>query len=78
VEGRDENPPDEHPSDEHHPDEQPSDETPWARPAEGEDPEPDWAEQIRSGRKARGSRLREVYSKFADEPTPLDDEADPE
>jgi hypothetical protein len=68
VKGREEQPPGE----------EPTDETPWARPAEGEDPEPDWAEQIRSGRKARGSRLREVYSTFADEPTPLDDEADQE
>jgi hypothetical protein len=58
VEGRDEAP----------------DEAPWTRQAEDEDPEPDWAERIRSGRKARGSTLRERYAKFADEPTPLDDE----
>jgi hypothetical protein len=64
VDGRDQPPPD--------------DGSPWAPPAEDDEPEPDWAEQIRSGRKARGSTLREVYAKFADEPTPLDDEADPE
>ena len=52
--------------------------TPWASPPDGEDPEPEWAEQIRSGRRDRGAKLREVYSSFADEPTPLDDEADTE
>jgi hypothetical protein len=53
------------------------DEAPWTRLAEDEDPEPDWAERIRSGRKARGSTLRERYATFADEPTPLDDEPTP-
>ena len=66
MEGPDQPPPD-----------PPADETPWARPAEGEDPEPDWAERIRSGRKARGTTLRERYAKFTDEPTPLDDEPSP-
>jgi hypothetical protein len=47
---------------------------PWTRQAGDEDPEPDWAERIRSGRKARGGTLRERDAKFADEPTPLDDE----
>lgn len=55
----------------------PDDETPWARPPEGEDAEPDWAEQIRSRRRARAGTLREAYSKFGDEPTPLDDEPTP-
>jgi hypothetical protein len=54
----------------------PSEETPWARPPEGDEAEPDWAEQIRTSRRDRGAKLREVYSKFADEKTPLDDEAD--
>ena len=52
--------------------------TPWASRPDGEEAEPEWAEQIRSGRRNRGAKLREVYSTFADEPTPLDDEADPE
>ncbi len=52
-------------------DEPPSEDSPWARSTEEEEPEPDWAEQIRSSRKARGSTLREVHSTFAD------DEADP-
>jgi len=52
----------------------PAEESPWARPDDGDEPEPDWAEQIRSGRRDRGQRLREVYERFADEPTPLDDE----
>jgi hypothetical protein len=60
------------------PGETPPGETPWADPAGGDEPEPDWAEQIRSARRDRGAKLREVYSRFADEPTPLDDEADSE
>jgi hypothetical protein len=56
----------------------PGEDNPWAKSTEGEEPEPDWAEQIRSGRRDRGTRLREVYSKFGEEPTPLDDEADDE
>lgn len=59
-------------------DQPPPDETPLARPGEDEDPEPDWAEKIRSGCKARGTTLREVYSKFADEPTPLDEPTPPD
>ena len=39
-------------------------EAPWAADAE---PEPAWAEAIRTGRKARGDRLREVFATFADE-----------
>jgi hypothetical protein len=57
-------------------DEPPHDDSPWAAPPEGEEAEPDWAEQIRSGRRDRGAKLREVYSRFAEEPTPLDEETD--
>ena len=57
--------------------EPPPEETPWARRPEDEDAEPDWAEQIRTSRRDRGAKLREVYSKFVDEKTPLDDEGDP-
>jgi hypothetical protein len=53
-------------------------ETPWADPRGDDEPEPEWAEQIRSARRDRGAKLREVYSRFADESTPLDDEADTE
>jgi hypothetical protein len=56
----------------------PDDDTPLATVPEGDEPEPDWAEQIRSRRRDRGAKLREVYSTFADEPTPLDDEDDAE
>lgn len=56
----------------------PSEDTPWARAPEDEEAEPDWAEQIRTSRKDRGAKLREVYSRFADESTPLDDEGDAE
>jgi hypothetical protein len=31
------------------------------------EPEPDWAEEIRRLRKARGDRLRSVFSRFDDE-----------
>jgi hypothetical protein len=54
----------------------PSEETPWARSPEDEEAEPDWAEQIRTSRKDRGEKLREVYSRFAEESTPLDDTGD--
>jgi hypothetical protein len=57
---------------------EPRDDSPWATPPEGEEAEPDWAEQIRSRRRDRGAKLREVYSRFAEEPTPLDEEADGE
>jgi hypothetical protein len=56
----------------------PSEETPWARDPDDDEAEPDWAEQIRTSRKDRGEKLREVYSRFADETTPLDDEDDAE
>jgi len=60
-----------------HPDDpdDPDEETLWAPPREGEEPEPDWASKIRSGRRDRGSRLREVYARFPDEETPLDEPA---
>jgi hypothetical protein len=45
---------------------------PWWRDADDE-PEPDWAEGIREGRRARGDRLRGVFESFSDD---ADDEAD--
>ena len=45
----------------------------WTSPGDSEEPEPDWAAKIRSGRKDRGDRLREVYARFPGETTPLDD-----
>ena len=42
-------------------------ETPWSVDA---GPEPEWAEAIRRGRKARGDRLREVFAAFDDDPAP--------
>ena len=38
----------------------------WWRDGD-EEPEPDWAEQIRAGRKARGDRLRDVFATFDDD-----------
>jgi hypothetical protein len=45
------------------------DETPARPPAAdpGTEPAPDWAEEIRRLRKARGDRLRSVFSRFDDE-----------
>jgi len=43
----------------------------WLRRDDGE-PEPDWAEEIRAGRRARGDRLRDVFATFEG------DEHDPE
>ena len=43
---------------------------PWDRAQTDAEPEPDWAEGIRRGRKARGERLKEVFAAF--------DEGDPE
>jgi hypothetical protein len=54
------------------------DEPPWTSPGEDEELEPDWAAKIRTGRKDRGARLREVYARFPGETTPLDDPAPPE
>ena len=42
-------------------------EAPWSVDA---GPEPEWAEAIRRGRKARGDRLREVFAAFDDDPAP--------
>jgi len=42
-------------------------EAPWSVDA---GPEPEWAEAIRRGRKARGDRLREIFATFDDDPTP--------
>jgi hypothetical protein len=36
---------------------------PWSRGAE-EEPEPDWVAEIRSGRTARGERLKDVFAAF--------------
>ena len=55
----------------------PGEDSPWVTPTEGDEPEPDWADKIRSARRDRGAKLREVYSRFAEEPTPLDDEPTP-
>ena len=55
----------------------PGEPSPWAVPTEDDEPEPDWAEEIRAARRDRGERLRHVYSRFANEPTPLDDEPTP-
>ena len=38
---------------------------PWSRGAE--EPEPDWAEQIRQRRRSRGERLKDVFATFNDE-----------
>lgn len=38
--------------------------SPWSRDAE---PEPEWAEAIREGRRVRGDRLREVFATFGDD-----------
>jgi hypothetical protein len=42
-------------------------EAPWSVDA---GPEPEWAEAIRRGRKARGDRLREVFATFDGDPAP--------
>ncbi len=44
------------------------------RPTEGtvspdrDEPEPDWAEEIRARRRARSDRLREIFATFDDDP----------
>jgi hypothetical protein len=40
---------------------------PWDRAQTDAEPEPDWAEAIREGRKARGERLKEVFADFDDD-----------
>jgi hypothetical protein len=43
----------------------PPDDSPWRTPPEAADePEPDWAEQIRARRRARAAQLREVFASF--------------
>lgn len=37
-------------------------------PPVADEPEPDWAEEIRARRRARGDRLREIFAAFDDEP----------
>ena len=37
-------------------------------PPGADEPEPDWAEEIRARRRARGDRLREVFATFDEEP----------
>jgi len=37
-------------------------------PPGADEPEPDWAEEIRARRRARGDRLREIFASFDDEP----------
>jgi hypothetical protein len=38
---------------------------PWSTP-QAEELEPDWAEEIRERRKARGDRLKEIFDGFGD------------
>jgi hypothetical protein len=38
--------------------------SPWADPKEMDEPEPDWAREIRDRRKARANSLREVFDAF--------------
>lgn len=33
-----------------------------------DEPEPDWAEEIRARRRARSDRLREIFATFDDDP----------
>lgn len=40
---------------------------PWDRAQADAEPEPEWADAIREGRKARGDRLREVFASFEDD-----------
>ena len=48
-------------------------EVPWAAGSQSEEPEPepepepDWAAEIRARRKARGDRLRQIFSTFDEE-----------
>jgi hypothetical protein len=50
-----------------------------ALPPDGDEPEPDWAEEIRARRRARSDRLREVFATFDDEPgQPASEPQDPQ
>ena len=42
--------------------------SPWADPAEMQEPEPAWAKEIRARRQARAERLRKVFDGFDDQP----------
>ena len=43
----------------------PADDTPWrTSPDDADEPEPDWAEQIRARRRARADQLREIFASF--------------
>ena len=44
----------------------PEPEAPWSKPEPG-DPEPDWAEDIRRGRRERSKRLKDVFAAFDDD-----------
>ena len=47
------------------PEDPPADDTPWRTSSEDADePEPDWAEQIRARRRARADHLREIFASF--------------
>ena len=47
------------------PEDPPADDTPWrASPEDADEPEPDWAEQIRARRRARADHLREIFASF--------------
>ena len=43
------------------------DDVPWDRAERDAEPEPDWAEAIRQGRKDRGERLKDVFATFDDD-----------
>lgn len=42
-------------------------EVPWDRAKADAEPEPEWADAIRAGRKARGERLKDVFATFDDD-----------
>lgn len=43
------------------------DDVPWDREERDAEPEPDWADAIRQGRKALGERLKDVFAAFDDD-----------
>ena len=49
-------------------DKEPAAEVPWDRAQADAEPEPEWADAIRAGRKARGERLKDVFATFDDDP----------
>ena len=42
-------------------------EVPWDRAQADAEPEPEWADAIRAGRRARGERLKDVFATFDDD-----------